>query len=105
MAGYGLIEAIKENTEFKSDYAIAKEIGVGRQNISAWKNTKTLPDALTALKLAALADLSAKEALEKLQGGYARVSLMAVTAVLSVALLASHPIIQDTVYYVKLKKY
>ncbi|MGQ2966769.1 hypothetical protein [Methylophilus sp.] len=90
MAGYGLIEAIKENTDLKSDYAIAKEIGVGRQNISTWKNTGTMPDAITVLKLAELAKLTPSQALAKLQGGYASVSLMVVTATLSIALLSSH---------------
>lgn len=104
MAGYGLIEAIKENTDFKSDYAIAKQIGVGRQNISTWKNTTTLPDAITVLKLAELAKLTPSQALAKLQGGYASVSLMVVTATLSIALLSGHLMSLDAVYYVKSRR-
>lgn len=101
MAGYGLVEAVKEATDLKSDYAIAKEIGVGRSNISNYKNTQTMPDAITVLKLAELAKLTPSQALERLQGGYASVSLMAVTAMVSLALLSGHLMSLDTVYYVK----
>jgi transcriptional regulator with XRE-family HTH domain len=100
MAGYELIEAVKEATEFKSDYAIAKEIGIGRSNISNYKNTETMPDAITVLKLAELAKLTPSQALAKIQGGYSSVSLVIMTGMASLALLASHPVI-STVYYVK----
>jgi hypothetical protein len=100
MAGYGLVEAVKESTELKSDYAIAKEIGVGRQNISTWKHTKHAPDSEAVLKLCILGNIEPKRALALLQGGYTTVSLMAMTGIASLALLVSHPVI-STVYYVK----
>lgn len=97
MAGYELIEAVKEKTDFKSDYAIAKELGIGRSNISNWKTSETMPDAITALKLAELAKLTPKEALEKLQGGYARVSLMTVTGLAGIALPYCYQVLKDCI--------
>lgn len=102
MSAYDLVEEVKRNAGIESDNALALAIGKERGNVSAWKNNRAKPDGETVLKLIALGNVDPKKALELMQGGYARVSLMAVTAVLSVALLASHPIIQDTVYYVKL---
>jgi len=101
MSAYDLVEEVKKNANITSDNALGVAIGKTRSTVSSWKQGISKPDGETTLKLIALGKVDPKRALELMQGGYATVSLMAVTAVLSVALLASHPIILDTVYYVK----
>ncbi|KQT34502.1 hypothetical protein [Methylophilus sp. Leaf414] len=100
MAGYALIEEVKKKTGITSDNQIAEAIGKHRSNVSAWKRTEHTPDSESVLKLCILGQIEPKRALELMQGGYASLSLMAMTGIASLALLASHPII-STVYYVK----
>lgn len=102
MSAYDLVEAVKTAKNIPSDYQLAQQIGMTRATVSGWKRGVSKPDGEAVLKLITLGDIEPNRALKLIQGGYARVSLMAVTAILSVALIASYPIILDTVYYVKL---
>lgn len=86
MSGYALVEEVKKRTGITSDNQIAEAIEKHRTNVSAWKRHKSDPDAETVLKLCVLGDIEPKRALEILQGGYARVSLMAVTSMAGAAL-------------------
>jgi transcriptional regulator with XRE-family HTH domain len=46
------IRAIKEKHGYTSDYAVAKALGVTRQQISQWVNGKNVPSPLIACRIA-----------------------------------------------------
>ncbi len=103
MANYtALIERAKQIQHFESDNQLAKRMGVSRSYISNWKNGHSNPDGFNTIILMELADVSAKEAMGMINRGYATVSSMVMTAGVSLALLASHPL-WSSVYYVKFK--
>jgi hypothetical protein len=113
MAGYALIEAVKAKKGIPSDNQIAIALGVDRNNVSAWKNRKSKPDAETLLDLMILGDIDAKEAKRLLHGGYIDISLLSSIGFLAVSTMAlthhagiiaiARDLILYTVYYVKKK--
>ncbi|MGQ3091568.1 MAG: helix-turn-helix domain-containing protein [Methylophilus sp.] len=102
MSGYDLVEEVKKNKNIESDYKLAQALGKTRGTVSNWKQGLSKPDGETVLKLMILGDVEARRALELMQGGYAKMSLMAVTAMLSGAvILASNPVIYDLLYIMR----
>lgn len=83
-----LLEIAKEKTGL-SYYAIAKAINVSDQVMNKWKNDKSKPNGLHTLKLAEMAQLSTSEARHIVEGGFITLSLLKVTALSSIALLAT----------------
>lgn len=97
MSGYALVEEVKKRTGMTSDNQVAEAIGKHRTNVSAWKRHKSDPDAETVLKLCMLGNIEPKKALEIMQGGYARVSLMAVTGIAGAALPYCYQVLKDCI--------
>lgn len=86
MSAYDLVEEVKKVKNIPSDNALAVAIGKERATVSGWKRGISKPDGESVLKLCMLGEIEPKKALELMQGGYARVSLMAVTGLAGVAL-------------------
>jgi hypothetical protein len=86
MSAYDLVEEVKKKANIQSDNALGIAIGKTRSTVSNWKQGVSKPDGETVLKLITLGNVDPKEALKLMQGGYATVSLMAMTAGLSIAL-------------------
>ncbi len=85
MSAYDLVEEVKRNAGIESDNALALAIGKERGNVSAWKNNRAKPDGETVLKLISLGKVDPRRALELMQGGYASLLFMPVTAVSALA--------------------
>lgn len=49
-----LLDKIKKTRSLASDNALAKEIGVSRQRVSAWRNGDNLPDTVACATIAGL---------------------------------------------------
>ena len=62
MAGYQLIEVLKQRNSIESDNQAALFIGKTRQHISTYKNTSSKPDADTLLEIMIKGNISAIEA-------------------------------------------
>lgn len=90
MSAYDLVTEVKRAKNIDSDNAIAVMLGKERSTVSAWKRGLSKPDGESVLKLCMLGDIEPKKALELMQGGYAKVSLMAMTAAVSTALFTGH---------------
>lgn len=101
MSAYDLVNEVKKKGQIPSDNALANKMGLTRASVSSWKRGDTKPDGENVLKLCMIGGIEPKKALELMQGGYARLSLMAMTAIVSSTLLLSHPAVLNTVYYVK----
>ena len=89
MSAYDLVNIAKEKMNLPSDNALAVVLNIDNQKISNWKNKGQNPDGITMLRLAEKAKLSPSEALNIVEKGFARVSLLAVTALVSTLALAS----------------
>ncbi len=112
-ATYKFVEMIKAKRNIASDYAVGKLVSVTSQKISSWKANASEANALHTLKLIDAAGITVKEAIDILeerqpqqkklfsQDGFASLSLIFVTALLSILVLASS-VLPHTVYYVKL---
>jgi len=83
-----LIEKAKLNQGFNSDYQLANALHVDRQKISNWKKSRSEANAEMTLKLMKLGGISVDDVLNKYENGSARVSLLAVTGLLSTLALA-----------------
>ena len=106
MSAYDLVEEVKKNAGIESDNQIAVALGKERSTVSAWKRSLAKPDGEAVLKLCMLGNIDAKRALELMQGGYAKVSLLTVTAILTGAyVLASHRITYDLLYIIRIYLY
>lgn len=78
-----LLEKAKSVQGIKSNYELANRLGISNELISKWKLGKSKPNGEHSLILADMANVTPKEALKLLQGGFASVSLLAVTAIAS----------------------
>lgn len=90
MSAYDLVEEVKKAKNIPSDNALAVAIGKERSTVSGWKRGLAKPDGEAVLKLIMLGEIEPGKALALMQGGYASVSYLGVTALVSLALLASH---------------
>lgn len=86
---YKLVELAKAKTGIDSDYGISEMLGVDRQMVSGWKRQKSEANTINTLKLMKAANMSIDEGLKLMQGGFTSLLLIFVTALSSVALLAS----------------
>ena len=84
-----LLEMAKEKSGLKSNYQLANAIGTSHELVSKWHLNKSLPNGINTLILADMAEVSPKEALKLLQQGFSTVSLLILTSIASIALLAS----------------
>ena len=84
-----LLEMAKERTGLTSNNQVAIAMNVKPELVSTWNTNKSHPNGLNTLILADMARLSPKEAIKLLQNGYSTVSLLIVTSITSIALLAS----------------
>jgi len=87
MSAYDLVEEVKKNANIPSDNALGIALGKTRSTVSGWKHGLAKPDGESVLKLITLGNIEPKRALELMQGGYAEVSLMVMTAMVSATLL------------------
>ncbi|UOF80588.1 helix turn helix protein [Inoviridae sp.] len=86
MSAYDLVEEVKKNANISSDNALGIAIGKTRSTVSSWKQGLAKPDGETTLKLITLGRIEPKRALELMQGGYTRLSLVPVTGLAAIAL-------------------
>lgn len=87
MSAADLVREVKYRAKIDRDTDLANRLGVGKANVSAWlKGTK--PNGEDMLKLIILGDIEPKIALQRVQEGYASLSLLIMTALTSIALLA-----------------
>jgi len=86
---YKLIEMAKRNLKIDSDYEFGKLIGVTPQKVSNWKNEKYEANGEHMLKIVATGKIKIEEAVRVMESGNAQLSLIFVTAMASIALLAS----------------
>lgn len=84
-----LLEKAREAQGGISYYEVAKRLGVPTALMNKWKNDKSQPNGINTLKLAEMAKVTPSEAIKLMQGGFAGVSLLIVTAMLGIALYCS----------------
>ncbi len=84
-----LIEAAKKNGGFTSDYQLAKAINASTQLISNWQRGKSKPNGLFTVEIIKAGNLKLEEAIKVMRNGYATVSILVLTALASIASLAS----------------
>lgn len=102
MSAYDLVEEVKKNTGIESDNQIAVAIGKERANVSNWRMNRSKPDGESILKLCVLGNIDPKRALQIMQGGYTSLTFIAVTGMISGALmLASNGYINDLLYIMR----
>lgn len=82
-----LVEKAKKKQGISSDYAIAKLMNVTPQKISNWKTEQSEANATNTLLLVKLAGIDIDEAIKLSQRGNAKLSLIFMTAIGSIALL------------------
>lgn len=100
-----LLEKAREVQGNISYYEVAKRLGVSDQVMTKWKQDISKPNGVNTLKLAEMAKLSPAEALKLIEGGFAKVSLLLVTAAFSAAILfASNPMLAANIHYAKLMR-
>jgi transcriptional regulator with XRE-family HTH domain len=85
-----LLEKAREAQGNISYYEVCKRLGVSTPLMNQWKNNKSKPNGYHTLKLAEMANIDIKEALKLYESGFSNLSLLFVTASLSIALLASN---------------
>lgn len=79
MSAYDLVKIAKEKKNISSDYKLAELLNVHRMNVANWKKGN-IPDGVTTLKLAEMAEVTPKEAIKLLEGGFVNLSLLFVTS-------------------------
>jgi hypothetical protein len=87
MSAYDLVEEVKKNANIQSDNALGIAIGKTRSTVSNWKLGISKPDGETVLKLITLGNIEPKKALQLIQGGYAELTPMIMTAAVSLAFI------------------
>lgn len=75
-----LLDLAKEKTGL-SYYGIAKKLEISTPLMNKWKNNKSKPNGLNSMKLAVMAGITPSEAVRVMEGGYARVSILTMTAI------------------------
>lgn len=83
-----LLEIAREKQGNVSYYEMAKRLNVSDQLVRKWKDNKSQPNGINALKLADMAEVTPKEALKLMQSGYSTVSQLIVTSFIGIAMLA-----------------
>lgn len=83
-----LLEIARAKQGNVSYYEIAKRLKVSDQLVRKWKDNKSQPNGINALKLADMADVTPKEALKLMQSGYSNVSHLIVTGLFAALPLA-----------------
>lgn len=90
MANYTeLIEKAKKVQHFESDNQLAQRMGVSRSYISNWKKGYSNPDGFNTIILMDLANVTPREAMGMINRGFVSLSLVTMTAFMSLALLAA----------------
>lgn len=84
-----LLERAREAQGNISYWEVAKRLKVSDQVMNKWKNNKSLPNGVNALKLADMARVKPAEAVKLLESGFVSLSLLIVTAMLGIALYCS----------------
>ena len=85
---YRMVEIAKEKNNIQTDNALAIKCGFTRQNLNDWKTGRSEPKGTNLLKLMKAADLSVDDGLKLMQNGFINVSLLFVTSIGGIALLA-----------------
>ncbi|HEY0563829.1 MAG TPA: hypothetical protein VGD04_10910 [Methylophilus sp.] len=83
---YEFIQIAKAKNKLTSDYAVAKLLGVTPQKLSNWKKGESEANSTHTLKILQLAGISVDDALRRIEGGFASVSLLTVTGITATAL-------------------
>lgn len=78
-----LLEAARKAQGNISYYEVAKRLGISTPLLNRWKNNKGNPNGIHSLKLADMAGLTTREAIELIEGGFAEVSLLIMIATCS----------------------
>lgn len=83
-----LLDLVKERAGLDSNNKVAQALKVSPELVSRWNTNKSEPNGLNTLKLMQLGNISRDEAIRLMQNGYSNVSLLLVTSLSSIALLA-----------------
>lgn len=78
-----LLELARAKQGNVSYYEMAKRLNVSDQLVRKWKENKSQPNGINALKLADMAEVSPKEAIKLMQDGFGSMSFLIVTALLA----------------------
>lgn len=82
-----LLEIAREKQGNVSYYEMAKRLKVSDQLVRKWKENKSQPNGINALKLADMAGVTPREAIKLIQGGFSSVSHLIVTSFASTVTL------------------
>lgn len=83
-----LLEIAREKQGNVSYYEMAKRLKVSDQLVRKWKENKSQPNGINALKLADMAGVTPKEAIKLMQSGFSSVSQLTMTSFASTLALA-----------------